>query len=49
MLYFFTAAMGVPDFATADDFLSAALAALATGADAIMTARSLKVVETLAQ
>ena len=46
---FFTAAIGIPDFATADDFLRAALGALADGADAVMTARSMKVVRTLAE
>ena len=46
---FMTAAIGIPDFATADDFLRAALGALADGADAIMTARSMKVVRTLAE
>ncbi len=45
---FFTAAIGIPDFATPDDFLRAALGALADGADAVMTARSMKVVQTLA-
>ena len=45
---FFTAAIGIPDFATPDDFLRAALGALADGADAVMTARSMKVVRTLA-
>ena len=41
---FFTAAIGIPDFATPEDFLRAALGALADGADAVMTARSMKVV-----
>ena len=45
---FFTAAIGIPDFATPEDFLRAALGALADGADAVMTARSMKVVRALA-
>ncbi len=46
---FFTAAIGIPDFATADDFLRAALQALSDGADAVMTARGMKVVQTLTE
>ena len=46
---FLTAAIGIPDFATPEDVLRAALGALADGADAVMTARSMKVVRILAE
>jgi 3-methyl-2-oxobutanoate hydroxymethyltransferase len=46
---FLTAAIGAPDFATTDDILKRAWQALADGADAIMTARSMKVVNALAE
>ena len=46
---FLTAAIGLPDFATNDDILREAFRVLALGADAIMTARSMSVVEMLAR
>ena len=47
-MLFLTAAIGLPNFTTPDDILREAFRALSDGADAIMTARSMKVVETLA-
>ena len=46
---FLTAAIGIPDFVAPEDVLRAALGALAEGADAVMTARSMKVVRILAE
>lgn len=46
---FLTAAMGLPDYPTKDDILREAFRALALGADAVLTARSLDVVEMLAR
>ena len=46
---FLTAALGLPDYPTGPDVLRAAFGALARGADAIMTARSLDVVSMLAK
>lgn len=46
---FLTAAIGLPDYATPDDILRAAFRALADGADAVMTPRSMRVVRTLAE
>ena len=46
---FLTAAMPFPDFATKDDILRASIGALGEGADAVMTARSMDVVEMLAR
>ncbi len=46
---FLTAAIGLPDFATTDDILREALRALSLGADAVLTARSMAVVESLAK
>ena len=45
----FTAALGMPDFPTADDVLRAAFQAMADGADSIYTARGPHVVEMLAR
>ncbi|MEO1249861.1 MAG: 3-methyl-2-oxobutanoate hydroxymethyltransferase, partial [Pseudomonadota bacterium] len=45
---FLTAAIGLPDYPTPDDILREALRALALGADAVLTARSLSVVSMLA-
>ena len=46
---FLTAAIGLPDFPTEADILREALRALALGADAVLTARSLDVVSMLAR
>ena len=46
---FYTAAIPYPDFATTDDILRASVQALAEGADAVMTARSMDVVQALAR
>lgn len=46
---FLTAAIPFPDFATVDDVVREAFRCLGRGADAVMTARSMKVVETLAR
>ena len=46
---FLTAAIGLPNFPTKDDILREAFRALALGADAVMTARSMDVVEMLAK
>jgi len=46
---FLTAAIGLPNFATNDDILREAFRVLALGADAVMTARSMSVVEMLAR
>lgn len=45
---FLTAAIGLPNFPTPDDILREAMRALALGADAILTARSMSVVTMLA-
>lgn len=46
---FLTAAIGLPDFPTETDILREALRALALGADAVLTARSMDVVSMLAR
>ena len=46
---FLTAALGIPDYPTESDVLRAAFGALARGADAIFTARSLDIVSALAK
>ena len=46
---FLTAAMGLPDFPAESDILREAFRALSLGADAVMTARSMYVVEALAK
>ena len=46
---FLTAAMGIPDFPTETDILREAFRALSHGADAVMTARSMAIVEALAR
>ena len=46
---FLTAALGLPDYPTADDVLRGAFKALEQGADAILTARSMDIVEMLAR
>ena len=46
---FLTAALTIPNFPTDDDILRGALKALQNGADSVMTARRLAVVEMLAQ
>ncbi len=46
---FFTAALGLPDFATERDVLTAAFAAMKDGADSIYTARGPHIVELLAR
>ncbi|MES0824561.1 3-methyl-2-oxobutanoate hydroxymethyltransferase [Ruegeria sp. SCP11] len=46
---FFTAALGLPDFATESDVLTAAFAAMKDGADSIYTARGPHIVELLAR
>ena len=46
---FLTAAIGLPDFATVDDVLREALRSLSLGADAVLTARSMDVVQALAR
>lgn len=46
---FFTAALGLPDYATTDDILRAAFAAMKDGADSIYTARGPHIVEALAR
>ena len=45
---FLTAALGIPEFPTETDMLKAAFSALSSGADAVMTARSLSVISLLA-
>jgi len=45
---FLTAAIGLPDYPTHDDILREAFRALSLGADAVLTARSMDVVEMLA-
>lgn len=46
---FLTATLGIPDYPTESDVLRAAFGALARGADAIFTARSLDIVSALAK
>ena len=46
--HFLTAALTIPDYPTDEDILRGALAALKNGADSVMTARRLAVVEMLA-
>jgi len=46
---FLTAALAIPDYPTEKDILEGALRALALGADAVFTARSMQVVEMLAR
>ncbi len=46
---FLTAAIPIPDYPAPDDILREAMRCLALGADAVMTARSLRVVEMLAR
>lgn len=46
---FLTAAMPLPDFPTRGDVIREAFRALAAGADAVMTARSMKIVSMLAR
>jgi len=46
---FLTAALGLPDYPTETDILKGAFTALAQGADAIMTARSMSIVSLLAK
>lgn len=46
---FFTAALGLPDFPTENDVLTAAFAAMKAGADSIYTARGPHIVEMLAR
>lgn len=46
---FLTAALGIPDYPTDSDILEGAFKALSIGADAIMTARSITIVELLAK
>ena len=46
---FLTAALGIPDYPTESDVLRAAFGALARGADAIFTSRSLDIVSALAK
>ena len=46
--HFLTAALTIPDYPTDEDILRGALAALKSGADSVMTARRLAVVEMLA-
>ena len=47
--HFLTAALTIPDWQTDDDVLRGALTALKQGADSIMTARRLEIVEMLAK
>ena len=47
--HFLTAALTIPDYPTDEDILRGALAVLKNGADSVMTARRLAVVEMLAK